>query len=82
MIETVLFVANLRIEDFQNRLQKPLFLTKSPKPLDAGFMAKPCQLALCVVANVKLGLFNSAREVALSEQVLNHSAVSVSPERV
>ena len=82
MIETLLFVANLRIEGFQNRLQKPLFLTKSLKPLDAGFMAKPCQLTLCVVPNVELGLFNSAREVALSEQVFDNPAVPVSAECV
>jgi hypothetical protein len=75
-------VANLRIEGFQKSLQKPLFFTKSHKPLDAGFMAKPCQLALCVVPNVELGLFNSAREVALSEQVFNNTAVPVSAERV
>jgi hypothetical protein len=78
VIETLLFVANLRIESFQNRLQKPLFLTKPLKPLDAGFMAKPCQLTLCVVPNIELGLFNSTRQVALSEQVFNYTAVPVS----
>src|SRR5215213_3390470 len=52
------------------------------EPLDAGLPAKPCELALGVVAHIELGLLDGAQKVSLAAQVFDDAAITVCAQSV
>ena len=57
-------------------------VAEAVEPFDVRFMPEPSQLPLRVMTNVKLCLFDRAKEVTLTSEMLNHPPVTVRAQRV